>query len=377
MTTSRILTEDEAFAPVIPPITIELTSRCNFKCPYCANPTLKRAYGEMSDELVFRLADECASNGHKVMAVHGIGEPLLRKDLETVLARFSALGIWQGWISTNGALLSVQRMTSLVQAGLRGVYISMDTLDTDIYRRTRGGKLSKTISNVQKAANAFPDVPLVVGLMNHREQVVEAQELDLFYSIFSEYPNVYHHTYENMRFPQAAEDWRRNDPATGRRFEFDDCDQWAYHFTIAIDGRVSVCCVDQEVEHLIGDVTRESIKDIWLRESTQNTLRSISLGLHDCPTVCTNCVLKHSKRRLSDIDPILSGPYSSLAAAATAAQADGHTDRAIELLKHMKKRNPWDQSIQSAMNALGALPEPSLIASSEAERKARLEPAVL
>ncbi|MGE3918557.1 MAG: radical SAM protein, partial [Hyphomicrobiaceae bacterium] len=180
MTPDRILTRDEAFSPIVPPLTIELTSRCNLKCPYCANPSLKRSYGEMPLDLIFRLAEECAASSHRVMAVHGIGEPLLRKDLEVILARFRDLGIWQGWISTNGAILSVRRMGTLVEAGLKGLYVSIDTLDADMYRRTRGGRLAKTIENIRQCAAAHPNIPFVIGLMSHREQVIDSTTLDLF-----------------------------------------------------------------------------------------------------------------------------------------------------------------------------------------------------
>jgi MoaA/NifB/PqqE/SkfB family radical SAM enzyme len=57
------LSQQDAFAPCIPCLTIELTSHCNLKCPYCANPSLKREYGEMSADMIERLAHECATNG--------------------------------------------------------------------------------------------------------------------------------------------------------------------------------------------------------------------------------------------------------------------------------------------------------------------------
>jgi sulfatase maturation enzyme AslB (radical SAM superfamily) len=56
-----ILSQQDAFAPCIPCLTIELTSHCNLKCPYCANPSLKREYGEMSADMIERLAHECAT----------------------------------------------------------------------------------------------------------------------------------------------------------------------------------------------------------------------------------------------------------------------------------------------------------------------------
>jgi MoaA/NifB/PqqE/SkfB family radical SAM enzyme len=135
--TPRVLQPEEAFAPFVPPITLELTSLCNLKCPYCANPTLQRAYGEMPTEMIYRLADECAQEGHEIQYVHGVGEPLLRKDLETILARFTERGIWKGLLCTNGTLLTLPRMEALVKAGLKNLYLSLDTPDAALYACTR------------------------------------------------------------------------------------------------------------------------------------------------------------------------------------------------------------------------------------------------
>lgn len=367
----RILTEDEAFAPHVPPITLELTSSCNLICPYCANPTLRRGYGEMDDALLDRLIGECADNGYEVMAVHGIGEPLLRKDLAAVLARMHAAGVWRGWISTNGVLLTPTRTAGLIAAGLKGVYVSLDTLDADLYRRTRGGRLAKVIANLTATAQVHPELAIVIGLMRHKEQMLGEDALDAFYALFRDQPNIHHHTYENMRFPQAAEDWRRVDPETGERFAFDTCDQWSHHFTIAIDGRVSICCVDQEVEHLIGDVRSASIRDIWLSETAQSAFRSILLGLHDCPSVCTSCVLKPSKRRLGDVDPLLAAPYRTVERAAQDCLAEGRTAQALTLLKNLKGRNPWDAALGAQIAALEP-PEPGLWELAAQARAARV-----
>jgi len=366
------ISPEQAYIPFVPPVTIELTSRCNFKCPYCANPTLKRDKDEMPAELVLRLADECMQNGYKVMAVHGVGEPLLRRDLEVILARFASLGIWTGWISSNGSLLTPQRMDSLVAAGLQGLYISVDTLDADLYAQTRGGKLSKTIENVSLAATAHPKIPFVIGLMNHKKQSIKSNDLDLFYSIFASLKNVHHHEYENIRFPQAREDWRRIDDKTGLGITFDTCGVWAKHFTIAVDGRVSLCCVDQEVDHPIGDVTKKSISDIWFNRRNQETFRSILLGLSESPKVCFKCILSPSKRCIDDVDPIFAEPYHLLLEAARKAEESGSHSRALVLFKNLLRRTPWDLKLKEKARILSEKESPGIFEISSQERSSRI-----
>jgi sulfatase maturation enzyme AslB (radical SAM superfamily) len=157
-----------AYFPSIPRVNLELSSRCNLKCPYCANPTLTRDYENMPDELLAKILDDLVATELVVVGVHGVGEPLMRHDLEANLIKMRDRGVWKGGLTTNGTLLSLTRMKSLYEAGVRWIYNSLDTLDPDLYKRTRGGNVAKTIANVKAAAKAYADVAFIVGLPGQR-----------------------------------------------------------------------------------------------------------------------------------------------------------------------------------------------------------------
>jgi cyclic pyranopterin phosphate synthase len=68
------------------------------------------------------------------------GEPLMRKDIEILVAQLAALdGIDDLAMTTNGYFLP-QKAQALKDAGLRRVTISLDSLDDDVFRRMNGGK---------------------------------------------------------------------------------------------------------------------------------------------------------------------------------------------------------------------------------------------
>ncbi len=61
------------------------------------------------------------------------GEPLLRRDLEELIARLAALGNLDVTLTTNGALLA-QKAKALADAGLSRVTVSLDSLDDEVFR---------------------------------------------------------------------------------------------------------------------------------------------------------------------------------------------------------------------------------------------------
>ena len=61
------------------------------------------------------------------------GEPLLRRDLEELIARLAALGDLDVTLTTNGALLA-QKAEALADAGLSRVTVSLDSLDDEVFR---------------------------------------------------------------------------------------------------------------------------------------------------------------------------------------------------------------------------------------------------
>lgn len=338
----------EAYFPTIPPLNVELGSKCNLKCPYCANPTLQRDYSQMGDDTIDLICRQAQKLGLEVVGFHGVGEPLLRKDLESILRNFGQAGVWDGAITSNCTLLSLDRMTSLRNAGLTFLYCSVDTLDPDLYRQTRGGNLQKVLTNIKNAASKFPEVQFVVGLMNHKSQVVTPATEAHFAEIFCGLDNVRCAPYENGRFPGAAEDWRRKEMRGGSF----TCQAPAAYLTIDDQEKVALCCADQNTEHVLGDINTDGIAAIWYNRRNQETFRNISLGLSGCPKVCYKCVLKKSDKSLEEVDPRLHAPVYQIITEVFHALAEGNSIQARDLLRHAGNRDPRSSILQSLQESL-------------------------
>lgn len=151
-------------APDLSLLAINLTRRCNLACAHCYldAKTLRQGDGdELSTAEVQVLLDDVAALGHGTLVVLTGGEPLLRKDLETLVRHGSALGLPMV-IGTNGMLLTESRLRSLKSAGVLGLGISLDSLDPDCHDRFRGqaGAWGKTMAGIERCRRNGVDFQL-------------------------------------------------------------------------------------------------------------------------------------------------------------------------------------------------------------------------
>ena len=135
---------------------VSLTAACNYACTYCV-PDGKRlvaAQDELSAEAMVRaVAYLIEAAGIERLRVTG-GEPLVSPKLEAFLAGVSVLGLDDIALTTNGQLLA-RKLPLLLDAGIRRLNVSLDTLDADAFRGiSRGGDLASVLGGMQLASEA-------------------------------------------------------------------------------------------------------------------------------------------------------------------------------------------------------------------------------
>ena len=123
---------------------ISVTDRCNFRCTYCMpKEVFDKNYRFLPksellnfDEIT-RMANLFIGNGAEKIRLTG-GEPLLRKNLEVLIEKLTALKTLEGKpldiaLTTNASLLS-RKAQALKAAGLQRVTVSLDSIDETIFR---------------------------------------------------------------------------------------------------------------------------------------------------------------------------------------------------------------------------------------------------
>ncbi len=150
-------------------VRIAVTEKCNLRCTYCMPEEGVDFQGRekilQSDEIL-RLIGVLARMGIKKVRFTG-GEPLVRKDIVDLVAGAAATpGIKSVHVTTNGLLFN-RYAKGLLDAGLTGVNISLDSLDADKFVLiTRREGVEKVLASIKLALDmGFPRVKVNVVLM--------------------------------------------------------------------------------------------------------------------------------------------------------------------------------------------------------------------
>lgn len=135
---------------------ISVTDRCNFRCAYCMPAEI---FGEhylflpkaeiLTFEEITRLTGIIVRLGAVKLRITG-GEPLVREELETLIAMLRPIdGVDDLTLTTNGYLLP-KKAQLLKDAGLNRITVSLDSLDDAVFRRMNGNR-----SSVQKVLDGI------------------------------------------------------------------------------------------------------------------------------------------------------------------------------------------------------------------------------
>lgn len=114
-----------------------LTKKCNLQCPHCYLDAGAPAERELTTDECRDVIDEMKSLGTEMLILTG-GEPLLRKDIYEIARYASSKEMWVV-MGTNGVLLTDEVAEKMVECGVKGVGISIDSLDPEKHNQFRGG----------------------------------------------------------------------------------------------------------------------------------------------------------------------------------------------------------------------------------------------
>ena len=158
---------------------ISVTDRCNFRCSYCMpkeifnNDYVYLPHSALlSFEEITRTAQSFIALGVEKIRLTG-GEPLLRKNLEVLIAQLAALKTLDGQdlditLTTNGSLLA-RKAQALKSAGLKRVTVSLDGLDDEVFKQMNDVDfpVSDVLEGIQ-AAQAAGLGPIKVNMVVKR-----------------------------------------------------------------------------------------------------------------------------------------------------------------------------------------------------------------
>jgi GTP 3',8-cyclase len=163
----------DTFGRPLRDLRISITDRCNFRCVYCMP---KEVYGRdyrflerrelLTFEEIERLARVFAGHGVEKIRLTG-GEPLVRREVERLVAMLARIPGLDLTLTTNGSLLP-QKARALAEAGLKRVTVSLDSLDEDVFREMNDVDfpVERVLAGIEAAAAA--GLPVKVNMVVKR-----------------------------------------------------------------------------------------------------------------------------------------------------------------------------------------------------------------
>jgi MoaA/NifB/PqqE/SkfB family radical SAM enzyme len=323
-----------------PPVCVylEVTNRCNLLCETCPRTfeTLEPP-ADMSWRLFTSIVDQLPGVARAVL--HGVGEPMLVKDLPRMIRYLKDRGIYV-LFNTNGTLLTPRKRRELIATGLDELRVSLDAADAESFFKVRGKDMfDRIVRNTSEFTQlqreigaATPRVSLwLTGLKETIDQLpdfvrlaarigvgeVHLQRLvfdDLGRGLARAESSLFETTQarEDAAIAAAQEIGRAlgvtidasgaTEPGTSLKRGQDSspwsaCRRpWAVMYFTA-HGRALPCCIApfsarDYATYTLGDATQQSLRDIWNGTPYQDFRAALVSPAP--PKPCQNCGLRWS-----------------------------------------------------------------------------------
>ena len=236
--------------PLFQQVLIETRTDCNNHCPFCPHAFVKKELGIMTWECYTAIIKQlCIINFNGRVALMLSNEPLLDERLEEMIryAKSKSQRLFLD-ITTNGKLLSVEKIDKLFTLGL-------DNININDYRGDREQFPNKLSPNIESIFEAYGNNPKI-GLYKRRTD-------------------------------ESLPNYAGNIPQQYDKASFGFCNYPFRKLTISYNGDILLCCDDFMYETNFGNVLTESLIDCWNKPKL-NTIR-LALLHGERIDLCSKC----------------------------------------------------------------------------------------
>ncbi len=168
---------------------------CNFKCVYC--PPVNRGVGKNDKEIIKEVLDRSAEAGISEVRWSG-GEATQYKHFLSLVSYAQQKGFFQT-LSTNGSFRS-EYLHAIRKAGIQRVNFSLDTLNSDLFKKITGiDCLEMVIGNIKEASALF-NLPTKINTVVARDNLHEIPKLIDFGKETGAIPRFMQLTYKGSDF---------------------------------------------------------------------------------------------------------------------------------------------------------------------------------
>lgn len=273
---------------------IGITNVCNLACTFCAR-TIRVEEGRfrktkhMDLKLFKKIIDDASELGTYSINLNLLNEPLTHPKLLEMIRYAKEKGIIDVHFHSHGGLLTEEKALELLDSGLDKLLISIDSPYKEKYNKLRVfSDFDDVIKNLKRFKKLRDEKRKIGPLIRvnfiqfpnvTEDELKDAQKLFLQFADcigFQEYVDPHWNIGKDKTYSEEY------------KSEF-ICQQPFTRLSIIEDGRVSPCCNDHDQQLVIGDLSKQSLKEIW-ESHKLTTIREIQKeGKFFTIPTCANC----------------------------------------------------------------------------------------
>lgn len=274
-------------------VVIESTDRCNLDCVMCPRSEMNRPLGSMEFDLFRDTIDQVRSAADFVY-LHFFGEPLLNERIMDMIDYCGSKGITTA-MSTNITLMNDDICLALLRSKLSFLVLSCEGFDGESYSRVRRGvPFGKVLENMEsfkrlrgRLGAGGPKVVIQTILLPDMPEGYE----DRYKRFWADYgaDNVF----VKGLFPWAYQSEKVNryslegSPYPDRGSNV--CTEPWRGLAVYWDGRVVPCCNDYSGKEVLGDLTRQTVADVWTGARYVDFRKMHASGNRGDSDLCRKC----------------------------------------------------------------------------------------
>jgi radical SAM protein with 4Fe4S-binding SPASM domain len=265
---------------------LENTSTCNAKCNFCVYPAAERWGGQMSMGLYKKILDEAAGIPQIThLCITGLGEPTLDRFLAERIryakAKKPSLKID---FFTNGVHLTPATFRAVRDAGVTSVQVSLNAVTQEQHERIMGlkGKFDQVCKNIDYAIANCGTCRVEARAVVNWDDFTEEDGFT-FYERWGVRDDGGH----GQLITEG--NWA-GDNRTHRKFKPNEsCYRALGQIYVTFDGKVTTCCFDPTGKHVWGDLSQQTIKEVYNTPAYVAFREAHSMDQADKYEICKGC----------------------------------------------------------------------------------------
>ncbi|MCI4625894.1 MAG: radical SAM protein [Candidatus Magnetoovum sp. WYHC-5] len=366
-----------------------LTKGCNLTCPHCYMDAGTATKDDLTTAEVFSVIDSIGEVNSRAMLILTGGEPMLRKDIEQIVEYADKKGMITV-MGSNGSLFNKDNLKRLKECGLKGLGISIDSVNADAHDAFRGmsGLWDKAVENLRYAKGLAFETQMDVTITDMNVDEIEefvalgvelgvravnffflvcvgrAMKSDISVDNYDRALNKIAELYMSEdrlmvrarcapHYYRILHEKKAHIPSGSR-----GCLAWRSYFRIDPKGNVTPC---PYMEYSVGNVRQMSVKELWGIASDVAMLRTDSYkgrcGECEYTQICGGCRARSlvEKNDLMDEDSLCS--YMPMGNARVVLDED------------FERQLQWEEKAKARINRVPAFMRSIVVRAAESKAK--------